>query len=502
MESVAVFVGFVAALATLPAIAWWLWCKFSKFGRLINRLPGPKPLPLVGSALQVVGGCDVLLAKLHEQWPIQYGELYRVFIGSKVYVVASAPELIEPVANSSKYIDKGNDYGVLQQWLGNGLLASSGTKWKSRRRLLTPAFHFHIMEDFFETFNEHSSVLCRKIDILCAADGRAEINVGQLTGLCTLDIICETAMGCKVNAQMEQSEYVKAVNRMNIIMTRRMLEPWTSYDAVFNLTPIGREFRHCLKVLHNFTDQVIKKRRQEFHAAKDDFHADDKRKRRPFLDLLLEASMDGAALDDRDIREEVDTFMFEGHDTTATAINWFLHCMASNPQCQDRAWRELHSVFGDSDRPCTRQDLAQLKYLECCIKEALRLYPSVPAFVRLTTEPIRIGDYTVPAGCDFLIGAYAMHHNPRIYPDPNVFDPDRFAPEQSAGRHPYAYLPFSAGPRNCIGQRFAMAEEKVVLSSLLRRFRFQLSSSAPKPRPAIELTLKSTVGIHLVVSRR
>ena len=115
---------------------------------------------------------------------------------------------------------------------------------------------------------------------------------------------------------------------------------------------------------------------------------------------------------------------------------------------------------------------------------------------------LNAGDYLIPPGCDVTISAYALHRNPRIYNDPYTFNPDRFFPENSIGRHPYAYIPFSAGSRNCIGQRFAMAEEKVVLSTLLRHFKFALSPLAEKPKPSTEITLKSMNGIHLLVSRR
>lgn len=128
---------------------------------------------------------------------------------------------------------------------------------------------------------------------------------------------------------------------------------------------------------------------------------------------------------------------------------------------QEKLSRELHSVFGDWDRPCTPQDLNDLRYLDCCVKETLRLYPSVPAIMRTLTEDTRTGDYTIPAGTSVALLVYAMHRNPKVYADADRFHPERFQSEKAAGRHPYAYIPFSAGPRNCIGQKYAGLEIKV-----------------------------------------
>ena len=114
----------------------------------------------------------------------------------------------------------------------------------------------------------------------------------------------------------------------------------------------------------------------------------------------------------------------------------------------------MDDIFQGSDRSCTPQDAAELKYLECCIKESMRLYPSVPGVMRTITEDTKVGDYILPKGLTVWLQYYAMHRNPRVYPEPNVYKPERFLPEQSAGRHPYAFLPFSAGPRNCIGTQF------------------------------------------------
>nr|QST15016.1 CYP4AP3 protein [Diaphanosoma celebensis] len=488
----------------LPIIIWWMLFTLSPTYRQLNRLPGPTSLPVIGNIHQLLGGFDVNLELMQRKWTELYGEIYRIIITPTVGILISSPEMVETVVNSPQLMDKGIEYKLMHDWLGLGLLTSSGAKWKSRRRLLTPAFHFNIMEDFFDTFNEQSSILCDKIGKMCEAKGAVEVNVEELTSLCTLDIICETAMGCKVNAQHHESEYVRAVQSMSKLLMKRQISLLSRIDFIYQLTPTGKEYYKTLKTLLDFTEQVIEKRQREFQSEHEsDVAIDDgTRKRRPFLDLLLEASAKGTVLSRKDLSDEVNTFMFEGHDTTAMTLNWFLYCMAAHPEHQDRLREELDQVFEGSDRPCTRQDLPELKYLECCIKETLRLYPAVPAFSREVKQQVQLGKYTIPGGCDLVIAAYGLHRNPRIFPDPDTFDPDRFTPERSSGRHPYAFIPFSAGSRNCIGQRFAMAEEKVVLASLFRRFKFRLSPTAPLPIPSVELTLKSSTGIHLVVSRR
>merc|ERR1711911_230679 len=158
---------------------------------------------------------------------------------------------------------------------------------------------------------------------------------------------------------------------------------------------------------------------------------------------------DGSLTDD-DIREEVDLSMFAGHDTTASAMTWFLYCIAKHPKEQQIVVDELDHIFDESDRPCTTQDITEMKYLECCFKETLRLYPSVPAVMRTLTQEVQVGDFLIPAGVSVALMIYGMHRNPHIYPDPDSFKPERFLSD-SVDRHPYSFVPFSAGPRNCIG---------------------------------------------------
>lgn len=156
-------------------------------------------------------------------------------------------------------------------------------------------------------------------------------------------------------------------------------------------------------------------------------------------------------------------------------MGWFLYCIARHPQQQQLLFEEMNDIFEDAEETCTPQHVSRMKYLECCIKETLRLYPSIPGVMRTLTQEVQIGtvqisrptkfclwinfhlegEYTLPAGVSVALLIYGMHHNPSVYPEPESFKPERFLPEQSAGRHPYAFIPFSAGPRNCIGNNLA-----------------------------------------------
>lgn len=140
----------------------------------------------------------------------------------------------------------------------------------------------------------------------------------------------------------------------------------------------------------------------------------------------------------------------QGHDTTSASVCWTLFLLGTSPEIQDKIVEELDSIFdGDRTRPPTMKELNDMKYLECAIKESLRLYPSVPFLGRHLHEDVQIGEYLVPAGTMALVSTYVLHRDKNVFPKPEIYNPDRFLPENSIGRHPYAYIPFSAGPRNC-----------------------------------------------------
>ncbi|KAF4522756.1 hypothetical protein B566_EDAN009301 [Ephemera danica] len=179
-----------------------------------------------------------------------------------------------------------------------------------------------------------------------------------------------------------------------------------------------------------------------------------------------------------------------------------LFIMGTYPDIQRRVVEELEEVFGDSGRAPEMADLANLKYLERCVKEALRLYPSVPFFERsLKTDEI-LDNNAVPGGTTISVNLFIIHRDPEFWPDPEKFDPDRFLPENMQNRHPYAYIPFSAGPRNCIGQKFALLEEKVVVSTVLRRFRVEAAQTLEDTKLQVAVVLRPKNGLHIRLFER
>ncbi|XP_075228096.1 cytochrome P450 4V2-like [Lycorma delicatula] len=203
------------------------------------------------------------------------------------------------------------------------------------------------------------------------------------------------------------------------------------------------------------------------------------------------------------MKYQVNTFMAAGFETIAAALLFTIYCLMKYPEIQDKVIKELNGIFGDSDRPATFYDLKSMKYLECVIKESLRLYTVVPVVSRKITEDVHLSSgYVLPTGCTALLFFYKLHHNPILYPDPEVFNPDRFLPNVSKSRHPYAFCPFSAGPRNCIGQKFSMLELKVAISGILRHFKICPPIDCPDIDLGMHITLKSLTGVYVRLENR
>ncbi|KAL0132779.1 hypothetical protein PUN28_000481 [Cardiocondyla obscurior] len=384
------------------------------------------------------------------------------------------------IFSSTVNITKGDSYNLVRPWLGNGLLTSTGKKWFHDRKLITPAFHFSILNKFAVIQSEQAEILTKNLEKELAKNIGKPVDTLPFITNTTLAIICETAMGVNIHAQDSVMQYSEKLNETSHLVLKRFYKPWYTYDWLYYLLPEGKKFKSAVETLHAFTQKVIRKKKAERHLQRDhaqfenednDF-SPDKPKRKAFLDLLLDQNMkDDTPLTDEELRAQVDTVMFAGHDTTSIGITWTLFLLGNNPEYQEKVHEELKEVFGDSESPASIKEISELKYLERVFKETLRMFPSVPIVSRKLSEDVKLGNCIIPKDTAILCSILLMQRNPKIWPDPMKFDPDRFLPENSKLRNPYAYIPFSAGPRNCIGQKFAILEAKIILCAILRKWR-------------------------------
>ncbi|XP_045845996.1 cytochrome P450 4F2 isoform X3 [Meles meles] len=418
-------------------------------------------------------------------------------------VVLCHPDMVRSVTSVSAAIAPKDMvfYSFLKPWLGDGLLLSAGNKWGSHRRMLTPAFHFNILKPYVKIFNGSVNVMHAKWKCL-VSEGSNHLDMFEHISLMTLDSLQKCVFSFDSNCQEKPSEYIAAILELSALVAKRHQQILLHTDFLYYLTPDGQRFRRACRLVHNFTDAVIQERRRTLpDQGVDDFlEAKAKTKTLDFIDvLLLTKDEDGKQLSDEDIRAEADTFMFEGHDTTASGLSWVLYNLAKHPEYQERCRQEVQELLRDRElQEVEWDDLTQLPFLTMCIKESLRLHPSVTAISRCCTQDIVLPDgRVIPKGVTCLISIFGTHHNPSVWPDPEVYNPFRFDPENIKERSPLAFIPFSAGPRNCIGQTFAMTEMKVVLALTLLRFRVLPGEEEPRRKP--ELILRAEGGLWLRV---
>uniref|UniRef100_A0A1B0ALV4 Cytochrome P450 n=1 Tax=Glossina palpalis gambiensis TaxID=67801 RepID=A0A1B0ALV4_9MUSC len=456
-------------------------------------------LPLFGDVLPWIGSDITSNSNYLKTFIITTHLIYLVLI-------VQDAEYLEIILSSSRLITKHFGYRILRNWLSDGLLMSTGLKWHARRKIITPAFHFGMLEKFIEIFDQQSEIFVESLQ--AKADGQTVIEMFSEVCLTTLNIITETAMGVKIQAHTNPDfPYTKALAGAANILGARGTQPFYFYDT----RPFdAMRLRSHINTMHKFTDQIIKDRRESLKQSfKDSSHNtfDTEtnqlgiRNRVAFLDLLLQSTIDGKPLSNDDIREEVDTFMFEGHDTTASGIAHTLYLLSRHPSVQEKAYEEVQQVLNKFENgPITTKDLQDLKYLECVIKEALRLYTPVPFIGRVTDEETKIGNAIIPADTQIMISLYNISHDPQYFPNPEAFLPERFVAEAKNKIHPFAFVPFSAGSRNCIGQKYAMLEMKMIIGKVLRNYK--LLPLGPDAVPVMSLILRSTTGINVGLNRR
>ncbi|XP_037028672.1 cytochrome P450 4g1-like [Bradysia coprophila] len=523
--------------ASVVLSLFYYWMQNRRIAKLGNLIPGPPTLPLLGNAHIVIGKNHNEIMELALKLGKKYTNVARVWIGPKLVVILTNPSDIEIILNSNVYIQKSDEYRFFKPWLGNGLLISNGDHWRSHRKLIAPAFHQNVLKSFVGTFNSNSLNVVKRME----KEVGKVFDIHDYMSETTVDILLETAMGHKRMGENDDGfKYAMAVMKMCDILHARHIKAYLRFDSVFNLTNVKKQQEKLLSIIHGLTKRVIKEKKalyeknlsegnvpspslaeiiaddyvektptKKVEGLRDDLDDIDEndvgeKRRLAFLDLMIEAAKNGANLNDDEIKEEVDTIMFEGHDTTAAGSSFALCLMAIHQDVQSRVYKELKSIFGDSSRECTFADTMEMKYLERVILESLRMYPPVPMIARKINEDVQLAseNYVLPAGCTVVIGTFKVHRREDIYPNPEVFNPDNFLPERTQNRHYYSFIPFSAGPRSCVGRKYAMIKLKILISTILRNYRVKSNLKESDFRLQGDIILKRSDGFRIEIEPR
>ncbi|EFN76645.1 probable cytochrome P450 4aa1 isoform X2 [Harpegnathos saltator] len=474
-----------------------LW-DYVRIYRFVFTLNGPKTVPILGNANALL---EKNLMQRFANEKSDYGRIFRIWVIFLPYVVLIEPEDIQVVLSSMKHTRKVGFYRLLNNFIGKGLISLEVDKWKVHRKILQPAFHLHVLKSFIATFSECADHLVNK---LLERNGE-EVNLTVFINNSVYDILLETILGISASRGDNNSKADMPFGKGQFMAIQRFVRPWLLINWIYRLTEAGKMEQQQQKNLINFCCRKMKEK-QEFLQKNSSLIVEDESdapiKKITLLEYMIKINEKNPSFIEQDIIEECCTFMLAGMESVSTSTALTLFLLALNRNWQERCIAELDEIFGDDRRSPTMQDLKEMKCLEMCIKESLRLYPSVPLFARVLGEDVRIGKQIIPAGCGIFILPYSTHRLPNHFPDPHDFKPERFSPENSKGRHPYAYLPFSAGPRDCIGQKFAILEMKSIISAILRRCRLESICGKEEVIPKFRMTIRVHGGLWVKVKPR
>lgn len=281
--------------------------------------------------------------------------------------------------------------------------------------------------------------------------------------------------------------------RGSIHLPYRLAKPWLMLDWLYHLTTASSNEVNQKSKLDNFTTNIVEQRRKLRRQGVPS--------RVCFLDNMLDIADKNPDFTETDIIDEANTFMLAGQDSVGASVAFTLSLLAKHQDVQEKCRAEVNEVLGD-DRTPTMNDLRKMNYLEQCIKESLRLYPSVPLLARQISEDIKMGEHVLPQGSLIAIDVHATHRLPHIYPEPDRFLPERFSAENSKNRQPCDFIPFASGPRLCLGYKYAYLEIKTIISRILQKYTLEQVPGKEEIKATFRITLRANGGLWIRFQKR
>lgn len=386
----------------------------------------------------------------------EHGDWVRLRLGKAPAVLVNDPETIRQVlVVHDESFSKSRGLRVAERLLGKGLLTSEGELHAKQRKLVQPAFHR-------PRLSHYADVMTTRVEQMQSRwTPGGTIDLAHEMRRLTLLIAGESLFGADVESETEQIG--RALDDCLRLFNLAMLPYADRLEPYFK--PITRRFENARDRLNDTVYRIISERRG------------DPRDRHDVLTILLNSGMS-----DEQVRDEAITMLLAAHETTATALTYSFWLLAQHPEVASKALDEV------GDRPATTEDLPRLSYLRMAVSEAIRLYPPAWLISRTAVEPCTVGELSLVKGESVLVSPWVLHRDARRFDNPLEFRPDRWTPEAISARHRFAYVPFGAGSRICIGEHFAWMESQLVLANVLWRWRLEpLPGSEAKPRPGLTL---------------
>ncbi|KAM3285923.1 cytokinin hydroxylase [Capsicum chacoense] len=465
---------------------------------------GPKPRFLVGNMLDMASLVSKSTSKDMDSiqhdivsrllphyvaWSKIYGQRFIYWNGTEPRMCLSETELIKELF--SKYSTVSGKSWQQQQgskhFIGRGLLMANGDDWYHQRHIVAPAFIGDKLKSYAGYMVECTNGMLQSLGN-AVKSGQMEFEIGEYMTRLTAEIISRTEFDSSYEKGKQIFHLLTLLQHRCAQASRHLCFPGSRFFP----SKYNRDIKALKMEVERLLMEIIQSRKDRVGIGRSSSYGND------LLGMLLnemqkKRSSNGFSINLQLIMDECKTFFFAGHETTALLLTWTVMLLASNPSWQDKVREEINQVCkGDSP---TVEHLPKLTLLSMIINESLRLYPPATVLPRMAFEDFKLGDLTIPKGLSIWIPVLAIHHSEEIWgKDANEFRPDRFASKPfTAGRN---FLPFASGPRNCVGQSFALMEAKIILAMLISKFRFTISENY-RHAPVIVLTIKPKYGIQV-----
>jgi cytochrome P450 len=421
----------------------------------------------------------------------QFGDVVRLATWPHPVYLVSHPDAVQYILReNARNYRKGLLFKPIVALQGQGLLTSEGDLWLQQRRLVQPAFHQQQLATYAEVMVDEARAVVQEWRHLMQTG--TPVNVAERMQRLTFNVVGRVLLGADPDALEAYRGTLQAI-AMPLLryMNARATSLWA--PPLWVPTLRNRQFRRAVAVYDALVQQIIAARRQA--RQRGEGQATD------VLALLLAACDDtsGAGMSERQLRDEVITFIGAGAETAAHALSWTWYLLARHPEVARHVQTELDTVLGG--RPPARQDLRHLPYSRMVLDEVLRLYPPSVVLPRQANAPDEIGGYAIPQDAVVVISQYVTHRHPDFWSDPEQFQPERFTPEQITRQNRCAYIPFGEGPRMCIGQAFALMEMHLVLATMAQVYTLHMVPEHPVV-PEVAVTLRPRDGLWMTVHAR